>query len=122
MTGPQPTEDNLLLDLIKTNNETEGKTITKEEYKEHGDYNPWQAANRFGSWKEAKTSAGVYHPEPDRKRISNQELLEDLGRVNEKVDGQVTIPEYREQGKYSVSLFYNRFDSWETARQKSYHL
>jgi len=43
MTGPQPTEDKLIKDLILTNRRTDGKTITRKQYEKHGDYNPWQA-------------------------------------------------------------------------------
>lgn len=115
MTGFQPSEDTLLKDLIKTNRETEGETITKKQYEEKGDYNPWQAANRFGSWNEAKASAGVYG-ETRKNRITDKELLKDMEEVSEQAE--LSTKTYKEYGTYSISTIYNRFDSFETAKEK----
>jgi hypothetical protein len=118
MVGPQPTEDRLLMDLIKTNRRTEGETLTKKQYEKDGDYNPWQAANKFGSWKEAKTSAGVYREKQRDKEISDQELLEDLKQVHEDKQGYPSVADYKEEGCYSISTMYNRFGSFKTALGK----
>lgn len=112
----QPTEDDLLMDLIKTNKETDGKTMTRKQYEKNGDYNPWQAVNRFGSWREARASAGVY-AEHDTSRITDNEILEDI--KDKAVDGEITAREYRDKGEYSASTVYNRFDSFESARSKA---
>jgi len=122
MTRPQPTEDDLLMDLIKTNDRTDGETITKKQYKKHGDYNPWQARNRFGSWNEAKASAGVYKEDTDQRIYTDTEILEDMKQVNDKVDGLMTIDKYREHGKHSISSIYNRFNSFTKARAKAYNI
>jgi len=122
MTGPQPTEDKLIKDLILTNRRTDGKTITRKQYEKHGDYNPWQAVNRFGSWREARAKAGVFREETGKNKTSKREILEDMKNVNNKVDGHLTIPDYREHGQYSVSLIYTRFDSFTDARNKAYNI
>ncbi len=122
MTGPHPTRDDLLMDLIKTNRETEGETITKKQYEKHGEYNPWQAVNRFNSWHNAKASAGVYKENTDEKRITNKELLKDIKKVNDKVEGQIQVHHYRKHGKHSVTTIYNRFNSFPTARGKAYNI
>lgn len=121
MTGPQPSEDRLLMDLIKTNRQTEGETMTQEQYERHGKYNPWQAANRFGSWKEAKTSAGIYKKNVDQTRITDTQLIEDLKKVNEQTKGEMTVQDYKDKGNFSIGLIYNRFDSFITARHKAYN-
>jgi len=122
MTGPQPTEDRLLKDLIKTNNRTEGETLTKKQYKKHGEYNPWQAANRFNSWNKARASAGIYKEQSTGKQITDKELLKDLKKVNEQVEGLMNVSDYKQHGNHSISLIYNRFDSFPTARSKAYNI
>jgi len=119
MTGFQPSEDTLLKDLIKTNRKTEGETITKKQYEKEGDYNPWQAANRFGSWNEAKASAGVYG-ETRKNKVSDKELLEDIKRVSEQ--NELSTKTYREHGNHSISTIYNRFESFETAKEKAFEI
>lgn len=122
MTGIQPTEDRLLMDLIETNRETSGETMTKKQYKKHGDYNPWQASNRFSSWNEAKAAAGIYKQNPDKKQVKDTEILKDLKRLNNKTEGEITVGDYKKHGKYSIGLVYNRFDSFPTARSKAYNI
>lgn len=122
MTGPQPTEDRLIMDLIKTNRRTDGETTTRKQYNRHGKYNSWQAANRFGSWREAKATAGIYKKQRNQKRVTDTELLKDLKRVNQETDGLMKTHHYRDKGKFSVSLIYNRFDSFPTARSKAYNI
>jgi len=122
MTGPQPTEDDLLMDLIKTNRSTEGETMTQKQYEKHGDYNPWQAVNRFGSWNNARASAGIYQDQRTGKKIKDKEILEDLKKVSENTEGQAKTQDYRDKGEYSISLIYNRFSSYSSAREKAYNI
>jgi len=122
MTGHQPTEDDLLMDLIKTNRRTEGETMSKKQYEKHGDNNPWQAVNRFGSWEEAKATAGIYKNSIERQTITKKDILEDLKKVNDETEGLLTVEKYKEHGQYSISSLYNRFDSFTTARSKAYNI
>lgn len=122
MTGTQPTEDDLLRDLIKTNKSTEGETMTQKQYEKHGDNNPWQAVNRFGSWNEAKATAGIYKKSVDKQRTTDKQILEDLKKVNQETEGLMKVEDYREKGKYSITLIYNRFNSFPTARSKAYNI
>jgi len=122
MTGPQPTEDKLIKDLILTNRRTDGDTITRKQYEKHGDYNPWQAVNRFGSWREARATAGVFREESGRNKTPKHEILKDMAEVNKQVDGHLNIEDYREHGQFSVSLIYTRFDSFTDARNKAYNI
>jgi len=122
MTGHQPTEDDLLMDLIKTNRSTDGDTITRQQYKRHGDHNPWQAVNRFGSWREARAAAGVFREETGKKQFTDKEILKDLKKVNQKIEGLMTVEDYKKHGNISISLIYNRFDSFPTARSKAYNI
>jgi len=119
---PQPTEDRILMDMIKTNRRTDGDTITRKQYEKHGDYNPWQAVNRFGSWREARAKAGVFREETRNKTYTDKEILEDLKKVNENVEGLMTVSDYKEHGEISISLIYNRFGSFTSARSKAYNI
>lgn len=47
-------------------------------------------------------------------QIDTQELVADLQRVAQD-DDPPTITQYREEGKYSVTTYYNRFGSWRDA-------
>jgi len=122
MTGPQPTEDRLLMDLIKTNKKTEGETLTKKQYEKQGNYNPWQATNKFGSWNEAKASAGIYKENTDKKRLTDKQILKDLKQVNNQVEDVITVEDYKEKGNHSISNIYNRFNSFTKAREKAYKI
>lgn len=93
--------------------------MSQKQYQRHGDHNPWQAANKFGSWNKAKAAAGVYKKNPDQTRITDKQLLEDLKKINDNTES-VTVQNYRKKGKYSVSLIYNRFESFPAARRKAY--
>jgi|APHM01.1.fsa_nt_gi hypothetical protein len=122
MTGPQPTKDRLILDMVETNRETEGKTITQNQYEKHGKYNPWQARNRFGSWSEAKASAGVYSNQRRRNKVTGKKILEDLKEVNGLTENKLTVQDYKDKGSYSLSSLYNHFDSFDTAVRKAYNI
>jgi len=118
MTGPQPTEDELLMDLIKTNRRTDGDSLTKEQYEKHGEHNPWQAANRFNTWNEARASAGIYKENVRPQEITDKDILDDLKKVHD--ENKLTVDKYREQGRYSITLIYDRFDSFTSAKNKAY--
>jgi len=119
MVGPQPTEDDILLDLIKTNRRTEGETLTKKQYKEHGEHNPWNAVNRFNTWNEAKQTAGVYKDNPDTTRISREDIVDDMAEIYEE-KGKLDVQTYKEHGQYSISTVYNKFDSFNQPRHQAY--
>lgn len=122
MTRRHATEDDLLMDLIKTNRRTDGETMSKKQYEKHGEYNPWQAVNKFGSWYDAKTSAGIYKKSPDRTRVSDEELLKDVKKVSDSLDREIKAEDYLEHGEYGLSTLYNRFGSFKTVRGKAYNI
>jgi len=49
------------------------------------------------------------------RRISNQELLDDLHRLAEQLGDTPTLKEYREHGEYGAQTLYDRFGSWNEA-------
>lgn len=49
------------------------------------------------------------------KRISQKELLKDIHRVSEEVNGKVGREDYDRFGRYSSTTVHNRFGSWTVA-------
>jgi len=115
-----PTEDDLLLDLIKTNQSTEGTTLSKKQHEKHGKYNPWQASNKFGSWNKAKARAGIYGEER-KPKVTNKEILKDLKKCLNQVD-KLTADKYRDIGNHSLTTLYSHFDSFSQAKQQAENL
>lgn len=115
----QPTEDDIIFDIAKADEQVEGN-LTAREYDEIGDYNTDQARNRFGTWNEAKKTAGVRRTESGKtKSISKEELLEDLNQANEKVEGRLTQKKYQKHGNYSSGTIYDRFESMTEAKKQA---
>lgn len=119
MTGPQPSNDDLLMDLIKTNRRTDGETMTQEQYKKHGEYNPWQATSKYGTWTKAKTTAGIYKNTSAENTITDKELLKDIKQVKREAEDTVKVKDYKKHGTYSISTIYDRFESFSKARKKA---
>jgi hypothetical protein len=49
------------------------------------------------------------------KKIAQDDLLADIRRVANEIDGDVTVTDYKKQGIHSVSAMYTHFDGWEAA-------
>lgn len=113
-----PTKDELILDMKKTNQRTEGETMTSTTYSEEGKYDRHHARRRFGTWKNAKATAGIYKYGHGYD-ISEEELLQSIRDVNQKVEDRATTNDYREHGEYQLRTFYNRFESFVEARKKA---
>jgi len=109
-------DDEILEDLIKTNRRTDGITISKEQYREHGSYSVKTPVRHFGTWNKAKERAGVYGEER-KKQITEEQLLDDLKNVEDSY-GELTTETYREHGNHSVMTIYNRFGSFKKARNQ----
>lgn len=49
------------------------------------------------------------------RRISNQDLIDDLRQLAEQLGAAPTLNEYRENGDYGAQTLYDRFGSWNEA-------
>ena len=109
-------DDDILEDLIKTNRRTNGETISKQQYREHGNYNVKTPVRHFGTWNNAKQRAGVY-AEERTKQITEEQLLDDLKTVKNQCE-ELTTETYREHGNHSLMTIYNRLGSFKKARNQ----
>ena len=117
------TEDELIEELIAAANAVDGD-LTLEKYKLYRDRNNRQPPHpdtymrRFGSWNEAKLSAGLGVSGPSTKgrqeEIPKDELLHDMRKTAD--DGELSMVLYTEKGTYSPATIVNRFGSWSEAK------
>lgn len=83
-----------------------------------GNISPATFINRFGSWENALEKAGL---DPDEnaagKQYTDDELASELRHLRSEYDRPPTTSEMDDEGKYSASVYLNRFDSWKDALQ-----
>jgi len=85
--------------------------ITQEDYRRHGKFSPDVARRRFGSWFKALAEAGL--GKTRNLAISAEECVSDLKEVAKRLGKDaVTVDEYEENGKYTVTPFVRHFGSW----------
>ncbi|WP_139173483.1 homing endonuclease associated repeat-containing protein [Natrialba sp. SSL1] len=88
-----------------------GHPPTTTEMDEHGQYSAVTYHSRFGSWNEALSAVGF---EPSRKRrVTDDELRDDLNRLAEKLGRAPTSAEVDEEGTYHSQTYRDRFGSWD---------
>jgi len=113
----QQISDEELLEDLKRVAEEIGESPTVRQYTEHGDYSVPTFQSRFGSWNDAKQQADLSNSQASR--ASDEELLEDLKRVAEKVDDSLTYQEYQDLGDHSAGSIQYRFGSWNQAKKEA---
>ncbi|WP_312908485.1 homing endonuclease associated repeat-containing protein [Natronosalvus caseinilyticus] len=93
-----------------------GRPPSFSEMDEHGDVKARTISKRFGSWAEAISEAGL---DPDEvptsgiDPIPEKELLEEIRSLNSKHGKRPTATMMNEEGDYSATTYYNRFEgSW----------
>lgn len=108
--------EELLADIERVS-EIVDREPSKSDYKDYGDYALSTITYRFDSWVEAKKEAGVYNGLDDSPE--KEELLADMQRVDQEIDGPVSQVAYNEHGKWTTRPVKRRFKSWEIACQKA---
>ena len=87
-----------------------------DDYDEHGNHHWSTVMDRFDSWEDALLEADLDPSErPYEKRISDEDLIEDLRRVTMELGRPPTANEIDEFGEYSRGAFVRAFDSWSGA-------
>jgi hypothetical protein len=81
-----------------------------QEYNQHGKFSSSTIYNRLGTFTELAEEMGF-----TTKKITREELKENLKQVAESVDGSPTEKDYNKHGEYSARTVRNRFGSWSSA-------
>jgi len=106
-----------LLEDIRCVAEIVDREPSKTDYKEHGDYALSTITYRFDSWISAKKEADVY--EGLDEGPTKDELIEDMRRVDQRIDEPISQRRYTEHGTLTAMTVKRRFESWEVACQKA---
>lgn len=106
-----------LLDELKRVSEIVGRSPTEQDMLDHGNFAYSTYFRYFESWTRAKSIAGV--DDPTDTKISDDELLAELCRVEESVDGSPTRREVDKLGEYPSSTYKYRFGSWNEALEEA---
>lgn len=100
--------------------EQRGETPRMNDMRDFGNYSPKTVRELFGSWNEAIEAAG-YEPNhvigkhTDGGEPTEQELIEDIQRMADKLDRRPTTGDVTEHSEYYTQLFINVFGSWNEA-------
>jgi len=97
---------------------TDGTPPTTDQMDAEGAYSARTCADRFGTWNEAVRAAG-YEPLTTADEYTEAELLEEIQRLAEAVRSPPTTRDMREHGKYTASVYFRRFESWNDAVRKA---
>jgi 5-methylcytosine-specific restriction endonuclease McrA len=98
-----------LLDDYKRLADDLGKTPTKREYNQEGNYSETVIYNYYDSIGGLKSDLGF---DPSQTRISEDALIEDVQRVFEVVDRVPRVEDYREHGEYDEKTVKSRLGNW----------
>lgn len=118
--GPTVAPGDLLEDVERVAREI-GRVPTRADYDEHGAHSSQTVATWCGSWRDAKleAAAGLDLPDQEARRLDRADLLRDLRRVIDEVDGRLTCSRYDGLGAYSSRTMRNRFGSWDDAKAEA---
>lgn len=115
-----------LLDAIRVAAEHFDGRLTTEKYKRYRRNNNTDLPvyrtilYNFDSWADACKNAGVdYHEQPDVGSIDKQDIVDDIKAVNDQLDKQVALSDYKRHGKYSDHVVREKFDTWDNARNEA---
>lgn len=105
--------DSDLIQDIKRVRAMLGETPTAEQMTRLGKHSPRTAQTRFGSWNNALEVAGF--DSSHLHRIADDELLEEIRRLAERLGRPPYLTELNESGSYSQRPYYRAFGSWSAA-------
>jgi len=103
-----------LLDELHRLEEKLGRSPTRYDLDEHGQYSYKTYQNRFGSWNDAKTEAML-----ETDKISEDKLIRELRRLSREIDGIPNQKDMEEHGEHGYVTYYRRFGSWMEALEEA---
>ena len=115
--------EELLSDIIRVAASLGKRSISINEYNNNGGkYHSSTICKRFNGWLKALEKCGLLPNENQTKvkGIDIDDMIKDLQDVATRIGKtSLTCNQYSQHGKYSVSLFLNKFDSWNNALKVS---
>jgi len=110
-TRQRATRQELLTELTRLAEDLD-RVPTFQDMDEHGEYSGALYHVRFDSWNNALNEAEL---DPSDRKITNEDLIEELSRLNDTLDTVPTMTDMEKHGEYSKALYYKRFGSWANA-------
>jgi hypothetical protein len=110
------TRNNLLTELRRVADVVD-RSPTEEDMLNHGAYAYSTYFRYFESWTRAKELAGI--PSISPNRITDEELLSELKRIEKCVHGSPTRRDIDEMGDFPSSTYKYRFGPWNNALRKA---
>ena len=91
------------------------KAIRKRDLLRLSDVSDQQLRSQFESWNTALTEVGLESAPPERKRLSDDELMDAIGDLWERIGRRPTESALHRDGKYSKKPYYQRWGSFSRA-------
>lgn len=112
----QATADDCIADLKRVADSLGTACITTKDYKLHGQFSLPLISKRVGSWEEAITKAGLKRSSLYKKKITNEELFENLEQLWERLGRQPARSDFiKPFSRYSNAVYCRRFGSYRKA-------
>ncbi|MCL2578218.1 MAG: hypothetical protein FWE27_09280 [Defluviitaleaceae bacterium] len=109
----------ILTDIQSISKKLNKNTIKLSEYKEYGEYSPYDVISKFDTWNKALKKAGL-QTYNELRFVSKEKILADIQSiVNELNQNTLTSTEYVKYGKYNINSVLNRFGNWEKVRKNA---
>ncbi|TKX74954.1 hypothetical protein EXE46_05945 [Halorubrum sp. GN11_10-6_MGM] len=120
MPGRKIPKKQLISDLQRVADQLK-KTPTVAEYQKHGNHSRHTLVSRFESYNDAIRTAGlepnqqVADPSDSGLNISKNQLIDDLRRVADVVEGTPTQHQYKKHGDHAANTLVREFGSYNNA-------
>lgn len=113
--GPDKIPVNVLLEELQRLADVLETTPTKSDMQDYGEYSANVYQDRFGSWNNAITAAGLSINSHQPAELSDDALVAELQRLTNEFESTPTMTDMCDHGKFSSSIYHIRFGSWNAA-------
>jgi hypothetical protein len=119
------TDDEIRAEMRRVADELETTGLTERQYKQLGQIGIATILNRFGSWNQAVQTAGLdakpRSSKADRGKVTEKDVVKEIRRVAYELHADtLTQREFRQYGRFSLSVVVGKFGSWDSAVQAAF--
>jgi 5-methylcytosine-specific restriction endonuclease McrA len=108
-------EEELLADLQRVAKKLQNQTVSREQYRTHGQFADITLSRHFGNWAASLTKAGLKST-GWKPPATEEDLFENMAQVWEHVGRQPTQKDFRPPvSRYSKTTYVNYYGSWRAA-------